>query len=51
MPEVWYSSDAFTDDAIRQIDTTKKEHTPIFTYPTYTAPHRPSHVPHENVEK
>lgn len=51
MPEIWHSSDAFTDDAIRQIDPTKKEHTPIFTYPTYTAPHSPLHAPHENVEK
>lgn len=49
--EGWYSSDAFTDDAIRKIDTAKKEGKPFFTYLAYNAPHSPLHAPRENVEK
>lgn len=47
----WYSSDAFTDDAIRQIDESRENAKPFFTYLAYNAPHSPLHAPRENVEK
>lgn len=49
--EGWYSSDAFTDDAIKQIDEAGKQGKPFFTYLAYNAPHSPLHAPRENVEK
>ncbi len=49
--EGWYSSDAFTDDAIKQIDSARKTGKPFFTYLAYNAPHSPLHAPRENVEK
>jgi arylsulfatase A-like enzyme len=51
VPEGWYSSDAFTDDAISQIDAAQQKGKPFFTYLTYNAPHSPLHAPRENVEK
>ncbi len=51
VPEGWYSSDAFTDDAIRQIDAAQKSGKPFFTYLAFNAPHIPLHAPRENVEK
>ncbi len=47
----WYSSDAFTDDAIRQIDSACAKGKPFFTYVAFNAPHTPLHAPRENVEK
>ncbi|MEM6688074.1 MAG: arylsulfatase [Planctomycetota bacterium] len=47
----WYSSDAFTDDAIKQITAAKKQGKPFFTYLAFNAPHSPLHAPRENVEK
>ncbi|WP_372897621.1 sulfatase-like hydrolase/transferase, partial [Stieleria sp.] len=49
--EGWYSSDAFTDDAIKQIDAARNTGKPFFTYLAYNAPHSPLHAPRENVEK
>lgn len=51
VPEGWYSSDAFTDDAIRQIDAACGASKPFFTYLAFNAPHSPLHAPRENVEK
>jgi len=51
VPAGWYSSDAFTDDAIKQIDAAKREGKPFFTYLAFNAPHSPLHAPRENVEK
>ncbi len=51
VPQGWYSSDAFTDDAIAQIDSASKEGKPFFTYLAFNAPHSPLHAPRENVEK
>jgi len=47
----WYSSDAFTDKAIKQIDAAVKQEKPFFTYVAYNAPHSPLHAPRENVQK
>lgn len=47
----WYSSDAFTDHAITQIDSALEEGKPFFMYAAYNAPHSPLHAPRENVEK
>ncbi len=51
VPEGWYSSDAFTDDAINQIDASVTDGKPFFTYVAFNAPHSPLHAPRENVEK
>ncbi|QEG02421.1 Arylsulfatase [Stieleria maiorica] len=51
VPQGWYSSDAFTDDAIRQIDASVTAGKPFFTYVAFNAPHSPLHAPRENVEK
>jgi arylsulfatase len=47
----WYSSDSFTDDAIKQIDVAHRQGKPFFTYVAYNAPHSPLHAPRESVEK
>ena len=51
VPDDWYSSDAFTDGAITQIDAAVDAKKPFFTYLAYNAPHSPLHAPRENVEK
>jgi arylsulfatase len=51
VPAGWYSSDAFTDDAIRQIDSAVEQGKPFFTYLAYNAPHSPLLAPRKNVEK
>lgn len=47
----WYATDAFTDDAIAQINHATENGKPFFTYLAYNAPHSPLHAPKENVEK
>ncbi|QDV66027.1 sulfatase-like hydrolase/transferase [Crateriforma conspicua] len=47
----WYSTDAFTDHAIRQINVATEAGRPFFTYLAYNAPHTPLHAPRKNVEK
>ena len=47
----WYSSDAFTNNAIKQIDAALEQEKPFFTYGAYNAPHSPLHAPPENVQK
>lgn len=49
--EGWYASDAFTDDAIAQIEAAQAAEKPFFTYLAYNAPHSPLHAPRENVDK
>jgi arylsulfatase len=51
VPSGWYSSDAFTDRAVHQIDVACEQHKPFFTYVAYNAPHSPLHAPRENVVK
>ncbi len=47
----WYSSDAFTDDAIAQIDRAVEQDKPFFTYLAFNAPHSPLHAYEADVEK
>ena len=51
--EDYYITDAFTENAIKFIDASKKENTekPFFLYLAYTAPHWPLNAPQEVVEK
>ena len=51
VPESWYCSDAFADDAIKQIDESVSQGKPFFTYVPFNAPHGPLHAPKENVVK
>jgi arylsulfatase len=51
VPSGWYSTDAFTDEAIRQIDAAQEQGKPFFTYLAYNAPHSPLQAPRDNVEK
>ncbi len=51
VPKGWYSSDAFTDEAIRQMDSARSQSQPFFTYLAFNAPHSPLQAPRENVEK
>ncbi|WDQ16309.1 sulfatase-like hydrolase/transferase [Rhodopirellula sp. P2] len=49
--EGWYSSDAFTDRAINEIESARKQGKPFFTQVAFNAPHTPLHAPRESVEK
>ncbi|SMP44051.1 arylsulfatase [Neorhodopirellula lusitana] len=51
VPDGWYSTDAFTDDAIAKIDAAHSSGKPFFTYLAYNAPHSPLQAPRESVEK
>ncbi|TWT75339.1 sulfatase-like hydrolase/transferase [Allorhodopirellula solitaria] len=51
VPDGWYSTDAFTDTAMAQIDGALEAGEPFFSYLAYNAPHTPLHAPRENVEK
>ncbi|MEM8913158.1 MAG: sulfatase-like hydrolase/transferase [Planctomycetota bacterium] len=51
VPNDWYATDAFTDDAIKQIDHANKAGKPFFTYVAFNAPHTPLHAPRDSVEK
>ena len=47
----WYSTDAFTDDAIAQIDSAVARGKPFFNYLAFNAPHTPLHAYRKDVEK
>lgn len=51
--EEYYTTDAFTDYAIRFMEENKRENStkPFFLYLAYTAPHWPLHAPQEDIEK
>lgn len=51
VPDGWYSTDAFADDAIAQIDSASTVGKPFFTYLSFNAPHTPLHAYEEDVEK
>ena len=51
MPQGWYSTDAFTDEAIARIDAAETDGKPFFVYLAYNAPHSPLHAPRKNVVK
>ncbi|MCC9644725.1 sulfatase-like hydrolase/transferase [Rhodopirellula sp. JC740] len=47
----WYSSDAFTNRTIQDINRAKKANQPFFAFLAFNAPHTPLHAPRANVEK
>lgn len=51
--EGFYSTDAFTDEALASIDYHAKEHSdrPFFLYLAFNAPHWPLHAPEELIQK
>ena len=51
VPDGWYSTDAFTTEAISQIDLALEQNKPFFAYVPYNAPHSPFHAYREDVEK
>ncbi len=50
-PEGYYTTDAFTDHAIKTIKRFAKNDSPFFLHLTYTAPHYPLHAKPEDIEK
>jgi len=50
-PKDFYSTDAFTDYAIRFIDEAAKTDQPFFLYLAHNAPHFPLHAPAEDIAK
>lgn len=50
-PEGFYTTDAFTDHAIRCVKKFTGEKKPFFLHVTYTAPHYPLHAFPEDIEK
>ena len=47
----WYSTNAYTDFAIKFVDETKNTHKPFFLYMAYTSPHWPLHALPEDIAK
>lgn len=47
----FYSTDAFTDHAVRNIRQMAKSDAPYFMHICYTAPHYPLHAPEEDVQR
>jgi arylsulfatase A-like enzyme len=47
----FYITDAFTDNALKQIDEFANGSEPYFLYLAYTAPHWPLHAPEEDVAR
>lgn len=47
----FYTTDAFTDYAIKYLDEYKNEDKPFFLYLAYTAPHYPLHASEQDVAK
>ncbi len=50
-PESFYTTDAFTNAAIRSIHTAHESDQPFFVHVTYTAPHYPLHALPEDIQK
>lgn len=50
-PEDFYSSDAFTDRAIKLIDQWSDREAPFFVHLCYTAPHYPIQAPPEDIAR
>ena len=50
-PDDFYTTDAFTDAAIRSIHVADDEQKPFFIHLTYTAPHYPIHAKPEDIAK
>ena len=51
--ENFYTTDAFTDNAIQFINDSKKEepNSPFFLYLAYNAPHWPLQAPKKDIDK
>lgn len=47
----YYTTDAFTDQAIRFLDETNSDDKPFFLYLAYNAPHWPLQAPEEDIRK
>ncbi len=50
-PDGYYTTDAFTDHAIKTVARFAKQNKPFFLHLTYTAPHYPLHAKPEDIEK
>lgn len=50
-PEDYYTTDAFTDHAVKHIKKAVAEKKPFFAHVTYTAPHYPLHAKPEDIAK
>ncbi len=50
-PEDFYTTDAFSDHAVKNIHRMSRQEEPFFLHVCYTAPHYPLHAPREDVEK
>ena len=50
-PPGFYSTDAFTDSALKFLDEHSEEERPFFLYVAYTVPHYPLHAPAEDIAK
>jgi len=51
VPDGWYSTDAFADETIAQINAAVETGKPFFSYLSFNAPHTPLHGYKEDVEK
>ncbi len=47
----YFITDAITDEAIRQIESTEEDSQPFFQYVAYTAPHWPLHAHDEDIAR
>ncbi len=50
-PDNFYTTDAFTDHAIEQIESAVQANKPFFVHVCYTAPHYPLHAKPEDIKK
>lgn len=50
-PSKGYIADVFTDEAIRFIDASAKQHTPFFCYVAFCTPHSPMQVPDKHWDR
>jgi len=51
LPRDWYTTDLFTDYALKFIDEAQAEKKPFFLYLAYNAPHFPLQAPAEDITK
>ncbi|MEJ7676265.1 MAG: sulfatase-like hydrolase/transferase [Chitinophagaceae bacterium] len=47
----WYTTDVFTDYALKFLDEAKNNNKPYFLYLPYNSPHFPLEAPDEDIEK
>ena len=51
VPEDYYATDAFTEEAVKQIEQYATTDAPFFLYVAYTAPHWPLHAREEDIAR